>query len=85
MKYISTRGKSSHLTFEEVLLAGLASDGGLYVPEYLPRFTVEQMNAMRALSYDQLAVEIMAASVSATSPISSRRPMTASPMLLLLR
>ncbi len=59
MKYISTRGKAPQLSFEDVLLAGLASDGGLYVPEFLPKFTLEQMNAMRALSYDQLAVEIM--------------------------
>lgn len=59
MKYISTRGKAPALSFEEVLLTGLASDGGLYVPEYLPRFTVEEMEAMRSLSYEELAVEIM--------------------------
>lgn len=59
MKYISTRGKAPALSFEEVLLAGLASDGGLYVPEFMPRFTIEQMNALRSLSYDQLAIEIM--------------------------
>ena len=40
MRYISTRGQAPALNFEVVLLAGLASDGGLYVPENLPRFTV---------------------------------------------
>ena len=39
MRYISTRGQAPALNFEDVLLAGLASDGGLYVPENLPRFT----------------------------------------------
>lgn len=59
MRYISTRGAAPALNFEDVLLAGLASDGGLYVPEFLPHFTPEQLSAMRGLSYDQLAVEIM--------------------------
>jgi threonine synthase len=36
MKYISTRGKSQNLQFEDVLLTGLAPDGGLYVPEEWP-------------------------------------------------
>ena len=43
MRYISTRGQAPALNFEDVLLAGLASDGGLYVPENLPRFTQEQI------------------------------------------
>lgn len=69
MKYISTRGKAPSLSFEEVLLAGLASDGGLYVPEFLPHFTLEQMSAMRSLSYDQLAVEIMYPFVEGCIPL----------------
>lgn len=60
MKYISTRGKSSAIEFEDVLLAGLAPDGGLYVPESYPLFTKEQVRNMRALSYFELAAEIMA-------------------------
>ena len=36
MKYISTRGQSPALTFEEAMLTGLARDGGLYVPESWP-------------------------------------------------
>ncbi len=39
MKYISTRGTAPTLGFEEVLLAGLARDGGLYVPARWPRFS----------------------------------------------
>ena len=43
MKYISTRGSAPALSFEDVLLTGLAPDGGLYVPEVLPRFTHEEI------------------------------------------
>ena len=60
MKYVSTRGKSSAIEFEDVLLAGLAPDGGLYVPETYPLFSKEQMRKMRSLSYPELAAEIMA-------------------------
>jgi len=59
MRYISTRGQAPAMNFEEVLLAGLASDGGLYVPENLPRFTVEQMQSWIGLPYHELAFEVM--------------------------
>jgi len=59
MRYISTRGQAPVLDFEEVLLTGLASDGGLYVPENLPRFTLEQMQSWAGLSYAELAFEVM--------------------------
>ena len=39
MEYISTRGKAKELSFKEVVLEGLASDGGLYIPKFLPRLT----------------------------------------------
>lgn len=60
MKYVSTRGKSPAIGFEDVLLAGLAPDGGLYVPESFPRFSADQMREMRSLSYAELAAEVMA-------------------------
>ena len=47
MKYISTRGGSPKLNFSEVLLCGLAPDGGLYLPEYYPKFTDDELNDMR--------------------------------------
>ncbi|KZZ80688.1 threonine synthase [Oleiphilus sp. HI0133] len=59
MKYISTRGNAPALEFEDVLLAGLASDGGLYVPETLPRFTQEQIASWRGLPYTDLAFNVM--------------------------
>ena len=59
MRYISTRGKAPALNFEDVLLAGLASDGGLYVPENLPRFTVEEIASWADLPYHELAFRVM--------------------------
>ncbi len=59
MKYISTRGQAPVLNFEQVLLTGLAADGGLYVPETLPHFNHEEITAMAALDYPQLAQKII--------------------------
>ena len=55
MKYISTRGKSPALDFDEILLAGLAPDGGLYVPEEIPKFSEAEIQDMSSLSYSELA------------------------------
>lgn len=60
MKYISTRGEAPVLDFEEVLLTGLAVDGGLYVPETLPTFTPDEIADMAGLDYPQLAHRIIA-------------------------
>lgn len=60
MKYISTRGDAPALSFEEVVLTGLASDGGLYVPETLPTFSQEEIASWVGLSYEELAFKIIA-------------------------
>lgn len=59
MNYISTRGLAPHLRFSEILLGGLASDGGLYVPEHYPRFSADELAAMRAMNYRELAFEVL--------------------------
>mgnify|MGYP003629737090 FL=1 len=59
MQYISTRGQAPALNFEQVLLTGLASDGGLYVPESLPRFSQQEIAAMAGMDYPQLAQRII--------------------------
>jgi len=59
MKYISTRGQSPALSFSEILLGGLAPDGGLYLPEAYPQFTDADLIAMRSLSYAELAFAIL--------------------------
>jgi threonine synthase len=60
MQYQSTRGNASNLDFRGVTLAGLASDGGLYMPQSWPQFTAEQITAMRTLPYVDLAARVMA-------------------------
>ncbi len=59
MEYISTRGDGAVLDFEAVTLAGLAPDGGLYVPRNFPLFSGTEIAAMRGLSYVELAVRVM--------------------------
>ncbi|MGB3738752.1 MAG: threonine synthase [Pontixanthobacter sp.] len=59
MRYISTRGRAPTLDFEQVTLAGLASDGGLYLPEHWPKFTQTEIADMAGLSYPELAMRIM--------------------------
>ena len=59
MRYISTRGEAPALGFEDVLLTGLATDGGLYVPESVPHFSLEEIRSWRGLSYSELAFNVM--------------------------
>ena len=59
MKYISTRGNAPALDFEQVLLTGLASDGGLYVPEHYPQFSTTDIAALSGLSYAEVATQVM--------------------------
>lgn len=59
MEYISTRGSEEKLSFDEVLLKGLADDGGLYLPEEYPYFTKQEIREMRGLSYQELAFVII--------------------------
>ena len=59
MNYLSTRGFAPQLRFSEILLGGLASDGGLYVPETYPRFSAAELEAMRGMNYRELAFAVL--------------------------
>ena len=59
MRYVSTRGQAPALSFEEVVLTGMASDGGLYVPETVPTFSREELASMAGLSYAEIAFRVM--------------------------
>ena len=63
MHYQSTRGyaanSDSSVGFSEILLGGLAPDGGLYLPKHYPQVTAEELNAWRQLSYADLAFEVL--------------------------
>ena len=58
--YVSTRGQAGRRSFEDVLLAGLAEDGGLFVPESWPSFSADELRSMRSLDYPGLAARLLA-------------------------
>lgn len=68
MKYVSTRGAAQPLDFEEVMLAGLARDGGLYVPEDWPTFNEDEISAMAGLPYAEVAFRVMLPFIGGTVP-----------------
>ena len=65
MKYTSTRGGVQGLTFEDALLSGYAQDGGMILPETIPRVSRDTIRAWSRLSYTQLVKEILPLFISA--------------------
>ncbi|HEY8026233.1 MAG TPA: threonine synthase [Burkholderiaceae bacterium] len=59
MQYVSTRGQAAPLSFSQILLGGLAPDGGLYLPTAYPQVSAAELDAWRKLSYADLALEIL--------------------------
>ena len=59
MRYVSTRGEAAPLDFVEVMLAGLARDGGLYVPESWPRLTADEIAGFAGRPYAEVATEVI--------------------------
>ncbi|MFT6303163.1 MAG: threonine synthase [Granulosicoccus sp.] len=59
IKYVSTKGGISPVAFDEVVLSGFAADGGLFVPENIPRISEDQFQSWSTLSFTDLAFEIL--------------------------
>ncbi len=59
MRYLSTRDNTLRYTAAEAIKQGLSREGGLFLPEQLPRLTAEQLTALQQMSYQDRAVEIM--------------------------
>ncbi len=59
MRYISTRGGIAPVGFSEAVMMGLATDGGLLLPESIPRLTAATLNTWQNLSYQHLAVQVL--------------------------
>jgi threonine synthase len=59
VRYVSTRGDAPSLEFADALLAGLAADGGLYVPDHWPTLAADALARFRDLPYEDIAVEVM--------------------------
>ncbi len=68
MQYVSTRGHASGQRFCDILLEGLAPDGGLYLPEHYPRVDAATLTRWRALPYADLAFEILSLYVDDIAP-----------------
>ncbi len=59
MRYISTRGGIQPIPFKDAVMMGLATDGGLLLPESYPSISTEQLESWRGLSYQQLAFKVL--------------------------
>src|SRR5688572_9546352 len=59
VRYVSTRGEAPPLGFMDVTLAGLARDGGLYVPEVWPRLSTDAIAGFAARPYAEVAQEVL--------------------------
>ncbi len=68
MRYISTRGHATPQSFCDILLGGLAPDGGLYLPEGYPQVSRAELDAWRKLSYADLAYEILSRFITDIPP-----------------
>jgi len=72
MKYLSTRGEATGRSFSEILLEGLAPDGGLYLPERYPQVDAATLARWRQLAYPDLAFEILSLFVDDIPPADLR-------------
>lgn len=68
MKYISTRGACAPQSFADAVLTGLAPDGGLFVPETIPEFSLDEIASWRGLSYEELSFRVMSPFVAGDIP-----------------
>jgi threonine synthase len=59
VRYVSTRGEAPELGFSDALLTGLARDGGLYMPAEWPRFSRQEIRALRGKSYQEIAEAVL--------------------------
>ena len=69
MKYVSTRGEAPELGFQDALLAGLARDGGLYIPETWPTLSQEEIRSMAGKPYADTAKKVLAPFVEGEIPM----------------
>jgi len=77
MEYISTRGGDTAPDFKTAVMAGLASDGGLFVPAEYPKFSAKKIAAFKNLSYHELAYEIISPYVGDSIPAADLKKMLA--------
>ena len=77
MRYVSTRGEAPDLGFEDVLLTGLARDGGLYVPSSWPQLSARDLTHLQGKSYEDVAYAVMHPFIGGAVPEAELRQMIA--------
>ncbi len=68
MQYLSTRGEAPELGFEDVLLTGLARDGGLYIPKTWPQISADELRGLRGRSYQDMAHHVVSKFIGGAIP-----------------
>lgn len=76
MRYLSTRGEDAHLTFDDVLLAGLAPDGGLFTPIAYPHIAPADIASLAGVPYAEAATRLIAPFLSGTLSVDLLRAQT---------
>ncbi|WP_119271915.1 threonine synthase [Taklimakanibacter deserti] len=77
MRYVSTRGEAPELDFEDVLLTGLARDGGLYVPAQWPKFSQAELASLSGKPYADVAFAVIAKFTGEKVPLAELKAMIA--------
>ena len=77
MRYQSTRGEAPELEFEDVLLTGLARDGGLYVPASWPAFSAPDLAGLRGATYEETALAVLRPFIAGAVPEADLKAMIA--------
>ena len=77
MQYVSTRGEAPELGFEDVLLTGLARDGGLYIPKTWPQIGADELRGLRGRSYQDIAHHVVSKFIGGAIPDAELKQMIA--------
>ena len=77
MQYVSTRGEAPELGFEDVLLTGLARDGGLYIPKTWPQISADELRGLRGHSYQDIAFHVVSKFIAGATPDAELKQMIA--------
>jgi threonine synthase len=77
VQYVSTRGEAPELGFEDVLLTGLARDGGLYIPKTWPQISADELRGLRGRSYQDVAYHVVSKFIGSAIPDAELKQMIA--------
>ncbi len=76
LQYFSTNGKAPIVSFKDALIKGLANDGGLYMPQYIPQFSPAEIESFSSQEYHEIAFEVLHKFLQDEIPAEKLRPIT---------